>query len=116
MNAQGRYSVATNPPIAAAPTPRRRISLAIAVAVNPSGMPSVTYSMKNAASRPQRVASRFNMAGECNVRPYGSRMARAALVPSPPYSGERVRVRGGPVGLRSLPDGPSPRPSPPYTG
>ena len=41
LNAHGRYSEPTNAPIAAGPSPCRRISVAIAVAVKPSGMPSV---------------------------------------------------------------------------
>ena len=42
LNAHGRYSEPTKAPIATGPKPCRRICVAIAVAVNPSGMPSVT--------------------------------------------------------------------------
>lgn len=42
LNAHGRYSEPTNAPMATGPRPARRICVAIAVAVNPSGMPSVT--------------------------------------------------------------------------
>ena len=42
LNAQGRYSEPTKAPIATGPRPCRRICVAIAVAVKPSGMPSVT--------------------------------------------------------------------------
>ena len=53
LNAHGRYSEPTNAPIATGPSPWRRICVAIAVAVKPSGMPSVMYSMKNVVSRPR---------------------------------------------------------------
>ena len=42
LNAHGRYSEPTKAPIAAGPRSCRRICVAIAVAVKPSGMPSVT--------------------------------------------------------------------------
>ena len=42
LNAHGRYSDPTNAPMATGPRPWRRICVAIAVAVKPSGMPSVT--------------------------------------------------------------------------
>ena len=58
LNAHGRYSEPTNAPIATGPMPWRRIWVAIAVAVKPSGMPSVMYSMKNVVRRPAFVARR----------------------------------------------------------
>src|SRR5450631_1416098 len=49
----------TNAPTTAVLSPLRRICVAIASAANPNGMPSVTYSRKNAASRPRRLLSRL---------------------------------------------------------
>ena len=42
LKPHGRYSEPTNRPISAGPSPPRRICAAMAVAVKPSGMPSVT--------------------------------------------------------------------------
>jgi hypothetical protein len=57
LKAHGRYSDATNAPISATPSPWRRICAATAVAVKPSGMPSVTYRRKNVERRPHLLES-----------------------------------------------------------
>src|SRR5438046_2898156 len=49
--------------MAPGPAPCRRICVATAMDANPKGIPSLTYSRKNVASRPARLANRSGMQG-----------------------------------------------------